>query len=311
MGSILKGRTSEFDQDRNYTRQSLRQSLAGCDVNKRLVNKFGSIKAILTENERIERAGLFVIHPYSNFRFAWDMLTLVVLLLNVIFIPVFMAFPAFEFNSRQLVDDQTPAKIALYFRLESLIASATNLPTRLISDIWFSLDVALNFRTGIIEDGSHHQIIIDAREIRRKYLRGWFILDLISTFPFDIAVTFFSHFSTQENDSDAAADASYFDALRYLRLTKLFQLLRLLRVSRIWRYMHQWDEMFNFPYDSALVLFRMSAAFMSLLMYAHISACMQFMIPMVLDYPQDTWVRVRGFHKPDTPTGVQYWYGYA
>ena len=39
------------------------------------------------------------------------------------------------------------------------------------------------------------------------------------------------------------------------RLTKLFQLLRLLRVSRIWRYMHQWDEMFNLPYDSALAFF--------------------------------------------------------
>ena len=92
----------------------------------------------------------------------------------------------------------------------------------------------------------------------------------------------------------------------YLRLTKGFQLLKLLRVSRIWRYMHQWDEMFNLPYDSALVLFRMSAAFMSLLLYAHLSACLQFMIPMVLKYPENTWVRLRGFHKPETKTGVQY-----
>ena len=80
------------------------------------MNKFGSIKAILSENERIERAGLFVIHPYSNFRFAWDMLTLVMLLLNVIFVPVFMAFPSFEFHSRERVEDQGNAKIALYFR---------------------------------------------------------------------------------------------------------------------------------------------------------------------------------------------------
>ena len=173
---------------------------------------------------------------------------------------------------------------------------------RLISDIWFSIDVALNFRTGIVEDGSHNQIIIDAREIRRRYLRGWFALDLISTFPFDIAVSFFSHFGTQ--DYDNLTNSTRF--FRYFRLTKLFQLLRLLRVSRIWRYMHQWDEMFNLPYDSALVLFRMSAAFMSLLLYAHLSACLQFMIPMVLKYPENTWVRLRGFHKPETKTGVQY-----
>ena len=126
-GSILKNRTSEFEE-RNYTRQSLRQSLAGCEVNKRLVNKFGSIKAVLSENERIERSGIFVIHPYSNFRFAWDMLTLVMLLLNVIFIPVFMAFPAFEFNSRQKIEDQSTAKIALYFRWDSVWVLAANVP---------------------------------------------------------------------------------------------------------------------------------------------------------------------------------------
>ena len=173
---------------------------------------------------------------------------------------------------------------------------------RLISDIWFSIDVALNFRTGIVEDGSHNQIIIDAREIRRRYLRGWFALDLISTFPFDIAVSFFSHFGTQ--DYDNLTNSTRF--FRYFRLTKLFQLLRLLRVSRIWRYMHQWDEMFNLSYESGLLYLRTIGALVCLLLFAHVSACIQFMVPMIMNYPQDTWVRVRGFHKVDTSTSEQY-----
>ena len=162
--------------------------------------------------------------------------------------------------------------------------------------------MALNFRTGIIEEGSNNQIIIDAREIRRKYLRGWFILDLISTFPFDIAITTIDKLSASNTERNADSTRLF----RYMRLTKLFRLLRLLRVSRIWRYMHQWDELFNLPYDSALVFFRMFAAFLCLLLYAHVSACIQFMVPMVMDYPANTWVRVRGFHKPDTKFGVQY-----
>lgn len=92
----------------------------------------------------------------------------------------------------------------------------------------------------------------------------------------------------------------------YLRLTKGFQLLKLLRVSRIWRYMHQWDEMFNLPFDSALVLLRMMGAFCSLLLYAHLSACVQFMVPMVMGYPDNCWVRLRGLHLPDTLFGRQY-----
>ena len=118
LGSVLKGRKSELEHETDNTRQSLRTSLAGCEVNKRLVNKFGSIKAILSENERMEKAGLFVIHPYSNFRFAWDMLTLVMLLLNVILVPVFMAFPSFEFDHREKIDNQKEAYTALCFRLD-------------------------------------------------------------------------------------------------------------------------------------------------------------------------------------------------
>merc|ERR1712123_511310 len=110
-------------------------------------------------------------------------------------------------------------------------------------------------------------------------------------------------FFAPDNNNGSHSTTGFF---RYLRLTKLFQLLRLLRVSRIWRYMHQWDEMFNLPYDSALVFFRMFAAFLCLLLYAHVSACIQFMVPMVMQYPNYTWVRVRNFHTPETRLIVQY-----
>ena len=43
-------------------------------------------------------------------------------------------------------------------------------------DAWFVIDIALNFRTGIIEENSHNEIIIDARAIRKKYFRGWFFI---------------------------------------------------------------------------------------------------------------------------------------
>ena len=103
---------------RRSLRQSLAQSIAGVEVSSRLVNKFGSIKAVQRENERMERAGLFVIHPYSNFRFSWDMATLVMLLLNVILIPMFMAFPVWEFQTDKPVEEQPYARTAMIIRLE-------------------------------------------------------------------------------------------------------------------------------------------------------------------------------------------------
>ena len=97
----IRENQSELENEGRNTKQTLRTSLAGCEVNERLVNKFDSVKdrwiqisnsqpqaaqnenvhfqhkkAILSENERMEKTGLFVIHPYSNFRFVWDLLTL-------------------------------------------------------------------------------------------------------------------------------------------------------------------------------------------------------------------------------------------
>jgi len=284
---------SELENERRNTKQTLRTSLAGCEVNERLVNKFGSVKAILSENERMEKAGLFVIHPYSNFRFVWDLLTLVMLFTNILCIPVFMAFPIFEFDLHKPVNQQHEAYGAMIFRL--------------ISDAWFVIDIALNFRTGIIEENSHNEIIIDARAIRKKYFRGWFLIDLISTFPIDIFVNIYQKVLMSGYEDENEFDSKNTIYFRYLRLTKLFQLLRLLRVSRIWRYMHQWDEMFNLPYDSALAFFRVLSAFLIILIYAHISACIQFMVPMVLQFPKDTWVRTRGLHDNNkTKTVAQY-----
>ena len=70
--------------------------------------------------------------------------------------------------------------------------------------------------------------------------------------------------------------------------------------------MHQWDEMFNLPYDSALVLLRMLGAFMCLLLYAHLSACIQFMVPMVMEFPKGCWVRMRELHTKETGFNLQY-----
>lgn len=58
----------------------------------------------------------------------------------------------------------------------------------------------------------------------------------------------------------------------------------------------------SIPYDDALVMFRMLTVLMSLLCYAHISACMQFMIPMITGFDHDTWVVIRGLEDANFST---------
>uniref|UniRef100_H2Y459 Uncharacterized protein n=1 Tax=Ciona savignyi TaxID=51511 RepID=H2Y459_CIOSA len=95
---------------------------------------YGSKKAIEDEHERIINAGSFVIHPFSNFRFTWDVLSAVLILLNIIIIPMDLAFSG---------DRQEVASMAF----------------KLISDVWFLIDIILNFRTGISVIGTDTMLI--------------------------------------------------------------------------------------------------------------------------------------------------------
>jgi len=49
----------------------------------------------------------------------------------------------------------------------------------------FSLDILLNFNTGVYLDGI---LSMKREKIVKSYLSFWFWIDLISTFPYDIII---------------------------------------------------------------------------------------------------------------------------
>ncbi|CAG5099680.1 Oidioi.mRNA.OKI2018_I69.XSR.g16632.t1.cds [Oikopleura dioica] len=53
---------------------------------------YGSHKALENERSRQKSYGVFIIHPYSNFRFYWDLISLAFLIVTMIVIPVGITF---------------------------------------------------------------------------------------------------------------------------------------------------------------------------------------------------------------------------
>lgn len=83
------------------------------------------------------------------------------------------------------------------------------------------------------------QVILDPRVVGLRYARGWFVVDMVSSFPVDYVVLIFT--SGQINNALLKASR----ALRVIRLVKLISLLKLLRISRLLRFMQRWEEVLS------------------------------------------------------------------
>ncbi|XP_077383597.1 potassium/sodium hyperpolarization-activated cyclic nucleotide-gated channel 3 isoform X2 [Festucalex cinctus] len=241
-------------------------------VNKFSLRMFGSHKAVALEQERLKSAGSWIIHPYSDFRFYWDLLMLVLMMGNLIVLPVGITF---------FRDENTPSWIIF----------------NVVSDTLFMVDLVLNFRTGIVKEDST-EILLDPRAIRQNYLKSWFLVDFVSSIPVD-----YIFLMVDSLDSEVYRTAR---ALRIVRFTKILSLLRLLRLSRLIRYIHQWEEIFHMTYDLASAMVRIVNLIGMMLLLCHWDGCLQFLVPMLQDFPPDCWVS-KNLMVNDT-WGVQYSY---
>ncbi|XP_044056574.1 potassium/sodium hyperpolarization-activated cyclic nucleotide-gated channel 1 isoform X1 [Siniperca chuatsi] len=226
-------------------------------VNKFSLRMFGSQKAVEKEQERVKSAGNWIIHPYSDFRFYWDFTMLMFMVGNLIIIPVGITF----------FKDETTTPWIIF---------------NVVSDTFFLMDLVLNFRTGIVfEDNT--EIILDPDKIKMKYLKTWFVVDFVSSIPVDYIFLIVE----KGIDSEVYKTAR---ALRIVRFTKILSLLRLLRLSRLIRYIHQWEEIFHMTYDLASAVMRIFNLIGMMLLLCHWDGCLQFLVPMLQDFPSDCWV---------------------
>ena len=86
-------------------------------------------------------------------------------------------------------------------------------------DILFLVDIFVTFITVIYDDEYHY---CDNRKIIAKtYLRGWFLIDIGTIFPFELIIIA----STDENNLIKLTRIS-----RIIRLSKLTKLLRMVKL---------------------------------------------------------------------------------
>ncbi|CAN7975934.1 unnamed protein product [Ixodes persulcatus] len=156
----------------------------------------------------------WMIHPSGTFRCLWDMCMLILVLSTAIITPLRIAY--FE-------EIEDKASAWAYFSL--------------VSDCICLVDIIFNFRTGVILKHDYNRVIMDPTFVYKRYKRGWFYVDFVSSLPFDDA--FVLIFWKKGDKSNALS------VVRFLHFTKALTVIKLLRLSRMVRYLAHMEDNFN------------------------------------------------------------------
>jgi succinate dehydrogenase/fumarate reductase cytochrome b subunit len=195
-----------------------------------------------------------VFNPHARYKLLWDGLVSLLVVYSVVMIPMRIAF-----------EPKITYEAALMEQFVLLV---------------FALDIIATFNTAIVDVNSE-TLITNRKQIAIQYLKGWFWIDTLSTFPFGYMAAYVS------------GGTKNLAALRAVRALRLFRVLKLFRVSK---FNETLQNLRINPHIVNLVVLMLSIFFI-----AHIFACIwHFMALYRHNLGQDnTWVDVLGFAQTD------------
>ena len=179
---------------------------------------------------KADGSAAWIIHPDCTFNGLWDVFSMVLIVYSCISIPYRLGF-SIEANDSEVVIDRCV-------------------------DAIFMFDCMLTFRKAIVLDS---KLVVDQPTIASTYLKGWFMLDFPSSFPFDLVLGAFT-------------DASSPDAARILKVIRIFRMIKILRMVRIKRLLKKFQDAMSIKNG---VMISLKFALVTV-MASHFIACMFF-----------------------------------
>ncbi|KAI9103071.1 hypothetical protein DFS34DRAFT_351170 [Phlyctochytrium arcticum] len=220
----------------------------------------------------VEKQGFFPVFDLtSNFLKRWDMLSLVLLMFTASVTPFETAF---------LPSDNS---IGILFLINRVV------------DIIFFIDMFVQIRTPY-RDPQTGRLVRDGKAILVRYLKSWFLIDLVSVIPFEM---------TSMGSGGGKQNLSQLRLLRFLRLARLLKLLRVLRASRK---LKQWRVYVNFRYATMKIL----QFAIIILFLVHWLAC-GYRLADESNYPTDYpgWLQNYAAFRNTTMSEIDHWEAYV
>ncbi|KAG7387073.1 Potassium voltage-gated channel sub H member 4 [Phytophthora pseudosyringae] len=151
------------------------------------------------KSERVMLRGTYLFHPQEPSIVLWQFFVGIGIVYSIIVVPFRLGYD---------VD-----AVGGWYVLEMII------------DGFFLVDILLNFRTAYFDE--ERKLIYEPRALFWRYVKGWFILDLISTVPID------ELFQAAVGTSNQTVRLFPTKLLRLFRIARLLKLTRLIKLSRV------------------------------------------------------------------------------
>ena len=146
-----------------------------------------------------------------------------------------------------------------------------------ISQSFFLVDIYLNFQTAFYSKGT---LIQKRKKIILNYIKIWFWIDCIASFPYDWVLNAFN------NSNDFLKNSKLIRTFRFIKFIKVLRMLRLLKLKKILRKIENYVQLSN-EINGFLVFFRLS---FFIIVVAHWCACCWHLIATLEDDVPTNWL---------------------
>ena len=239
------------------------------------------------EDQKKSTRPWYIILPSSKFRLTWDF-----------FMSWLLSMMAFYI----------PYRVCLYWEEDVEARSIFIFESTL--DAIFALDIVFNFLTAYT-DNATDLVVTAPKKIATRYLKGFFLIDLIATIPFGTIL--------QASPLAIGSKMGKLGRLpKMIRFAKAARLLKLLRVYKLHEFMTKIEVQYNVHHGIS----RMIKIIMLIMLVTHLVGCFWFLIGLTggqgegssIDFDDDRldggWVyryKYEGKSKREQYTASMYW----
>lgn len=186
-----------------------------------------------------------------------------------------------------------PYRVCMYWDLDT--TSDTLVWFEVSIDIIFTIDIILNFITAY-HDPKKNVLITSFKLIAARYLKGYFFVDAVATFPFGLILT-----NSTGSTVEAAGNIGKLGRLpKMIKLLRAMRLLKLLRVYKLQQFIERLEVEYNIHHGIS----RLLKIMLMVLLVTHVVGCFWYLVGLSggRNIISGGWMFRQSFAQKDIPS---------